>query len=185
MLALVSGVVFLHLSVHGRYFFALGSNERAARFSGIATDGYKILAYVLCSTLTALYSFLAVMNMPSVAPSSTGQNDELMAIAGAVLGGCTLRGGEGTIYGMVVGTLIIQILRMMNTFWGIPSAVEGMMIGVILLLGTILDELLRTRQMRQLLQKTRMVLSDFWMNACPREAAGRSGTVNKGRAEIT
>jgi ribose transport system permease protein len=142
----VWAVIFLHFSVVGRYFVALGSNEQAARFSGIATDFYKILAYVLCSLLTALYSFLAVMNSPSVAPSSAGQGDELIAIAGAVLGGCSLRGGEGTIYGMIVGTLIIRLLSMMNTFWNIPSAVEGLMIGMILLVGITLDELLRRRE---------------------------------------
>jgi ribose transport system permease protein len=141
----VVGVVFLHFSVFGRYFVAIGSNERAALFSGIPTALYKVLAYVLCSVLTSVYAFLALMKAPSVAPSTIGQNDELMAIAGAVLGGCTLRGGEGTIYGMVAGTMIIQILRMMNTFWGIPSAVEGTMIGVILLCGIILDEVLRRR----------------------------------------
>jgi ribose transport system permease protein len=140
------GSVFLHLSVIGRYFVAIGSNEKAARYSGINVTVYKILAYVICSTLTALYSFVALMKSPSVAPSTTGQNDELIAIAGAVLGGCTLRGGEGTIYGMIVGTIIIQILKMMNTFWSISSAVEGIMIGGILLLGIILDELLRRRE---------------------------------------
>lgn len=146
LLVLVAiAAVFLHASVFGRYFVAIGSNERAARYSGVAVNFYKVLAYVLCSGLTALYSFLALMNAPSVAPSATGQNDELIAIAAAVLGGCSLRGGEGTVAGMVVGTMIIQILRMMNTFWGIPSAAEGMMIGVILLLGIILDELLRRR----------------------------------------
>ena len=143
---IVVGTVVLHLSVLGRYFVAIGSNERAAQYSGIRIDAYKILAYVLCSSLTALYSFLALMKAPSVAPSDTGMGDELVAIAGAVLGGCTLRGGEGTIYGMVVGTMIIQILRMMNTFWQISSAVEGIMIGGILLLGVILDELLRRRE---------------------------------------
>jgi ribose transport system permease protein len=147
LLALVVvGVVFLHFSVVGRYFIALGSNEQAARFSGIATDYYKVLSYVLCSALTALYSFLAVMNSPSVAPSSAGLGDELIAIAGAVLGGCSLRGGEGTIYGMIVGTLIIRLLLMMNTFWDIPSAAEGLMIGAILLAGITLDELLRRRE---------------------------------------
>src|SRR5262249_55446604 len=76
LLALVAiGVVFLHFSVVGRYFVAIGSNEQAARFSGIPTDFYKILSYVLCSSLTALYSFLALMNSPSVAPSSAGQGD--------------------------------------------------------------------------------------------------------------
>jgi ribose transport system permease protein len=146
LVLLAGGAVFLHLSVAGRYFIAVGSNERAARFSGIPTDAYKIAAYVLCSTLTALYAFLAIMYSPSVAPSTTGQNDELIAIAGAVLGGCTLRGGEGTVYGMAAGTIIIQLLRMMNTFWRISSAVEGIMIGGILLLGIILDETLRRRE---------------------------------------
>jgi ribose transport system permease protein len=147
LLALVAiAVIILHFSVIGRYFVALGSNEQAARFSGIAVDFYKILAYVFCSLLIAVYSFLAVMNSPSVAPSSAGQGDELIAIAGAVLGGCSLRGGEGTVYGMIVGTLIIRILSMMNTFWNIPSAVEGIMIGMILLIGITLDELLRRRE---------------------------------------
>ena len=59
LLALVA-TVFLHLSVAGRYFYALGSNETAARFSGISVDLYKIFAYVLCSTLVGLYSFLAI-----------------------------------------------------------------------------------------------------------------------------
>jgi ribose transport system permease protein len=147
LLALVLlAIVFLHFSVAGRYFYALGSNEQAARFSGIPTDFYKIMSYVLCSLLTAVYSFLAVMNSPSVAPSSAGQGDELIAIAGAVLGGCSLRGGEGTVYGMIVGTLIIRLLSMMNTFWNISSAVEGIMIGFILLMGITLDELLRRRE---------------------------------------
>jgi ribose transport system permease protein len=147
LLGLSAGaVVFLHFSVVGRYFVALGSNEQAARYSGIPTDFYKVLSYVLCSLLTAVYSFLAVMNSPSVAPSTAGQGDELIAIAGAVLGGCSLRGGEGTVYGMIVGTLIIRILSMMNTFWNIPSAVEGLMIGLILLVGITLDELLRRRE---------------------------------------
>jgi ribose transport system permease protein len=137
--------IFLHFSVYGRYYFALGSNERAARFAGIAVDSYKVSAYVACSLLTGVYSYLNLMKMPSVEPAQIGQNDELMAIAAAVLGGCTLRGGEGTVCGMVVGTMIILILLMMNTFWRIPNSVEGMLIGFILLLGIILDEVLRWR----------------------------------------
>lgn len=143
-LAAVSGV-FLHATVHGRYFFSLGSNEKAARFSGINVDGYKILAYVLCSTLTALFSFLSLMKTPSVAPSNTGSFDELYAIAGAVLGGCSLRGGEGTIIGFVIGTAIIIILKSMGIFWGISDYWDGMLIGGILLAGTSLDEFLRRR----------------------------------------
>ena len=57
---LAVATVFMHLSVFGRYFFAIGSNERAARYSGIATDFYKIAAYVMCSTLVAFFAFLYV-----------------------------------------------------------------------------------------------------------------------------
>jgi ribose transport system permease protein len=140
--------VFLHFSVYGRYFIALGSNEQAARYAGINTDLYRILAYVITSVLTVIYAFLALIKFPSVEPSTTGLNDELVAIGSAVLGGCSLRGGEGTVYGMIVGALIIVILRMMTTFWRVSSSLEGIMIGCILLLGIIVDEVLRRRQRR-------------------------------------
>jgi ribose transport system permease protein len=144
--------VFLHLSTYGRYFFALGSNERAAEYSGIAVQRYRILAYVLCSLLTVIYSFLAFMKTPSVAPSQAGMNDELMAIAAAVLGGCTLRGGEGTIYGMLAGTAILQCLQRTINLAVNDNTLEGLIIGGILLLGTIFDEVLRTGQLRRAMQ---------------------------------
>jgi ribose transport system permease protein len=141
----LAAVVFLHLSVYGRYLYALGSNERAARYSGIATDRYKVLAYVLCSLLTAFFSVLYLMKLNSAQPSSTGNFFELYAIAGAVLGGCSLRGGEGTVLGIVIGTAILWLLPNLANMWGIPSALEYTVIGGALLLGAILDELLRRR----------------------------------------
>jgi len=135
--------VFLHRSVYGRYFFAIGSNERAARYSGIATDRYKILAYVLCSTLAALFGILFLMEQNSVQPSESGSFFELYAIAGAVLGGCSLRGGEGSVLGIFLGTIILWILPNFSKMWGIPSALEFTVIGGALLLGALLDELLR------------------------------------------
>ena len=120
----VIAVIFLVVQCHRPLLRRPGQQtNKAARFSGIATDRYKILSYVICSFLTAIYSFLAIMNSPSVAPSSAGEGYELIAIAGrAVLGGCSLRGGEGKPFGgIIVGTLIIRILlSMMNTFWDIP-----------------------------------------------------------------
>jgi ribose transport system permease protein len=78
-------------------------------------------------------------------PSSTGNFFELYAIAGAVLGGCSLRGGEGTVPGIVIGTSILWILPNLTNMLGIPSASEYTVIGFALLLGAILDELLRPR----------------------------------------
>jgi ribose transport system permease protein len=142
---LAAATVFMHLSVYGRYYFAIGSNERAARYSGIATDFYKITAYVMCSTLVAFFAFLYVMKSNSVQPSSTGSFMELYAIAGAVLGGCSLRGGEGTVLGILLGSGIIWILPNLTNMWGIPSALEDAVIGGALLFGAIMDELLRRR----------------------------------------
>jgi len=141
----VAAVVFLHLSIFGRYLYAIGSNERAARYSGIATGRYKLLAYVLCSGLTAFFGVLYLMKYNTAQPSSTGNFFELYAIAGAVLGGCSLRGGEGTVPGIVIGTSILWILPNLTNMLGVPSALEYTVIGFALLLGAILDELLRPR----------------------------------------
>jgi ribose transport system permease protein len=140
-----AATVFLHFSVYGRYLYAIGSNERAARYSGIATDRYKVLAYVLCSSLTAFFGILYLMESNSVQPSGTGNFFELYAIAGAVLGGCSLRGGEGTVLGILIGTSILWILPNLTNMWGVPSALEYTVIGGALLVGAILDELLRRR----------------------------------------
>lgn len=135
--------VFLHLTVYGRYFYAIGSNERAARYSGIGTDFYKILAYVLCSTFAAIYALIHVVHFNSVVPSETGSFLELYAIAGAVVGGCSLRGGEGTTIGMVIGAAILVLLPNLANMWGIRSELEPTVIGGALLVCAIMDELLR------------------------------------------
>ncbi|HEV3143497.1 MAG TPA: ABC transporter permease, partial [Gemmataceae bacterium] len=136
-------IVFLHFSVFGRYLYAIGSNERAARYSGIATDRYKILAYVLCSTLAACFGALLLMQENSAQPSGTGNFLELYAIAGAVLGGCSLRGGEGNVFGIGFGASILVLLADLTNMWEIPSSLEFIVIGGALLLGATLDEVLR------------------------------------------
>ncbi|MCX7700525.1 MAG: ABC transporter permease [Gemmataceae bacterium] len=143
LVLLALATVFMHLSIHGRYFFAIGANEKAARYSGVPTDRYKILAYVICSTLAAFYGVLYLMQENSAQPSSTGNFLELYAIAGAVLGGCSLRGGEGSVGGLVIGTSILVLLPNLSLMLGIPSALEYTVIGGALLLGATLDEVLR------------------------------------------
>lgn len=138
--------VLLHCTTYGRYLFAIGSNEKAARYSGISTVTYRVLAYVICSALTALYSLFYLMKTNSATPTSSGVSAELYAIAGAVLGGCSLRGGEGNILGVIIGTAIIVILPNMVNMWGVTSQLEDSVIGAALLIGAILDELLRPKQ---------------------------------------
>jgi ribose transport system permease protein len=137
--------LFLHGTRYGRYLYAIGSNEDAARYAGIPTDRYKILAYVICSDLAGLGSVLYLLDNRTANATSAGSWLELYAITGAVLGGCSLRGGEGTIPGMFLGAAVLPLLRQLCTFIKIPNEVEFAVIGAALLLGTIADELLKRR----------------------------------------
>lgn len=148
-LALVLAVL-LHWSVYGRYLFAIGNNEPAARFSGIASDRYKIFCFILCSMLAALCSVMFVLENKSVQPSGVGSFFELYAIAAAVLGGCSLRGGEGTVVGVLIGTTIIVLLSNFAILAGVGDNYIPIMMGMSLLLGAVLDEAVRQGKFGQL-----------------------------------
>ena len=142
VLALVAGT-FLNHTIWGRYLLALGRNEEAARYSGINTDRMVILAYVICSSLAGLGGILFALDLNSIQPSGHGAFYELFAIAAAVLGGCSLRGGEGTILGVVIGSAVIRLIRNSIGMVGITTKVEFAVIGVVLLIGVIVDELVK------------------------------------------
>jgi ribose transport system permease protein len=140
--AVVVGL-FLHGTRYGRYLFAIGANEEAARYAGIPTARYKVLAYVICSTLAGLGSLLYLFDNRTANPTSAGSWLELYAITGAVLGGCSLSGGEGTVPGMFLGAAVLPLLRQICTFQNIPSEVEYAVIGAALLVGTVIDEAIK------------------------------------------
>ena len=137
----VMAAVFLNFTVYGRYMLAIGRNETAARYSGIATDRVKIMAYVITALLSGLGGLLFVLDVGSAQPADFGNFFELYAIAGAVLGGCSLRGGEGTIVGVVIGATVMQVLKNTITLvdW-LPTTIEYAVIGLVILGGVIADE---------------------------------------------
>jgi ribose transport system permease protein len=140
----IAAMVFLNLTVYGRYMLALGRNESATRFSGINTDRMIILAYVICGMLSGLGGLLFVLDVGSAQPVDFGNFYELYAIAGAVLGGCSLRGGEGTILGVVIGAAVMQVLKNTITLVDeIPTNIEFAVIGVVILGGVVVDELVK------------------------------------------
>ncbi len=143
-LALVVGM-YMHLTAGGRHLFAVGANEETARFSGLQTHRLKIQAYVMCSFLTGLGGLLIAFKVKSIGPSDFGNSYELYAIAGAVLGGCSLRGGSGNIPSVLIGATLIVLLRNLVNILGIPSQVEYMVIGCAILVGVFLDEMLGRR----------------------------------------
>jgi ribose transport system permease protein len=145
LVAIVVGVV-LHRSVFGRYLFAVGRNEEAARYSGIRTGAVVTGAYVLGGLLAGISALLLVFYTSSVSPSSFGNFYELYAIAAAVLGGCSLRGGEGSVLGIVLGTVLLQILQNLVNILGIPSSLNFAVMGGVILIGALADRQLARRK---------------------------------------
>jgi len=135
--------VLLHRSVYGRYLFAVGRNEEAARYSGINSRNVIASAYVISGSLAAVAAILLAFYTNSVSPSSHGNFYELYAIAAAVLGGCSLRGGEGSIVGIVAGTALLQVLRNLVNLLDIPSSLDFAVMGAVILIGVIVDQVLR------------------------------------------
>jgi ribose transport system permease protein len=150
LLILISIVMWivLHRSIYGRYLYAVGRNEEAARYSGIATNKIVASAYVLCGLLTGIAGILIAFYTNSVSPSSHGQSYELYGIAAAVLGGCSLRGGEGSIIGILIGTALLQVLQNLVNLLGIPSSLNFAVMGAVILLGVIADQVLKQRAAR-------------------------------------
>lgn len=150
----IIAMVFLNRSVFGRQLLALGRNVQAANYSGIRTDRLIISSYVICSLLAGIGGCLFALQLNSVQPGSMGNFYELYAIAAAVLGGCSLRGGEGSILGVVIGAAVIRVLYNSINLLGIPTQLEYVIIGFVLLIGALADELYhrvaerRTRQQR-------------------------------------
>jgi len=141
-LAVIAGV-FLNFTIYGRYLLALGRNEEAARYSGINTDAMIVLAYVICSGLAAVAGILFALDINSIQPSGHGNFYELYAIAAAVLGGCSLRGGEGSILGVVIGAAVMRVLYNAINILGIPTQLEFAIIGAVILAGVIVDEMFK------------------------------------------
>ncbi|BDA85196.1 sugar ABC transporter permease [Aureimonas sp. SA4125] len=151
--------VLIHKSVFGRYLFAIGKNEEAARYSGLPTNLVITLAYTISGILTGISAMAFVFYTQSVSPSAHGNFYELYAIAAAVLGGCSLRGGEGSVLGIVLGTVLLQVLQNLVNMLGIPSSLNFAVMGAVILLGVIADREIQKRRQasigrKQLEQRT-------------------------------
>lgn len=144
--------VVLHRSVYGRYLFAVGRNETAARYSGINSKLVIASAYVLAGLLAGIAGIVFAFYTNSISPSSHGNFFELYGIAAAVLGGCSLRGGEGSIIGIVIGTALLQVLQNLVNLLGIPSSLNFAVMGAVILVGVIADQVLQRRSGRTRVQ---------------------------------
>jgi ribose transport system permease protein len=139
----------LHRSIYGRYLLAVGRNEDATRFSGINTRRLIASTYVVGGLLTGISSVLFAFYTNSISPSTHGNFYELYGIAAAVLGGCSLRGGEGSIIGIVIGTALLQVLQNLVNLLGIDSSLNFAVIGAVVLVGVLADQLFQGRNQKK------------------------------------
>lgn len=145
IIAVVMWIV-IHKSVYGRYLFAVGRNEEAARYSGINSKLIIGSSYVLCMVLTGISGIIFALDTNSISASDFGLSYELYGIAAAVLGGCSLRGGEGSIVGIVIGTALLQVLQNIVNLLGIPSSLNFAVMGAVILAGVMVDQVLSQRR---------------------------------------
>lgn len=108
VVALIAHVA-LTRTTFGRHVYFIGSNEQAARLSGIRVDRVKIAIFVICSTLAALAAVIETARL-SVGQPAAGSGYELAAIGGVIIGGASLFGGEGSILGTILGTALLGII---------------------------------------------------------------------------
>jgi ribose transport system permease protein len=135
--------VVLHRSVYGRYLYAVGRNETAARYSGINSQKMVASAYIILGALVGIAGIVFAFYTNSISPSSHGNSFELYGIAAAVLGGCSLRGGEGSVIGILIGTALLQVLQNLVNLLGIPSSLNFAVLGAVILIGVIADQILQ------------------------------------------
>ena len=128
----------------GRYVFAIGGNPEAAELAGINTRRMTVLIFGLMGTLVGISSVIASARLNS-ATADLGKLDELYVIAAAVIGGTSLAGGSGTIWGAVLGALVMQSLQSGMVLIGFDSAMQQMVVGGVLVIAVWLDTVYRRR----------------------------------------
>ena len=141
----VIGSLFLRFTVFGRYIYAVGGNERAARLAGIQVNKIRLIVFMICSSLAA-FSGIVVAGMLGSAEMTAGTGLELDVIAAVIIGGTSLSGGKGTVVGSLIGAAIMGVLRNGFVLLGIPYEVQVISIGVVIILAVVFDSLKSKRR---------------------------------------
>jgi ribose transport system permease protein len=138
-LTLVFGFVF-NFTAWGRYLYAIGGNENAARLTGVPVDRIKLQAYVV-SGLTAAIASVMIVGWQGSAINALGQGYELRVIASTVIGGANLMGGEGGAFGAFVGAALIEVIRNSLLMAGVDANWQGTFVGVFIVLAVLLERI--------------------------------------------
>ncbi len=144
-LAIVIFGVALDRTSFGRTLYAIGANETAARFSALAVDRTKLIVYTLSGLMSGLSGFVLVSRVTTTR-SDMGIGYELDVVAAVVLGGASIFGGSGTIWGTVIGLVMIQLLKNGLALTGVKGDATIMVIGVVLIASVLIASSLERRR---------------------------------------
>ena len=136
----IIGHIFLKYTTYGRNFFAVGNSEIAARYSGIRTKNVVLMAYVTMGLLVAVSGMVSTATLSAAEPLA-GQGRELDVIAAAVIGGVSLKGGEGSILGAILGAALMGVLRNGFILLSVPGYWQIVSVGVVIIFAVALDSL--------------------------------------------
>ena len=139
VLALIFGFIF-NFTAWGNYLYAIGSNENAARVTGVPVRRVKLQAYVV-SGLTAALASVLIVGWQGSAINALGQGYELRVIASTVIGGADLMGGQGSAYGAVVGAALIEVIRNSLLMAGVDANWQGAFVGLFIVLAVLLQRI--------------------------------------------
>jgi ribose transport system permease protein len=128
----------------GRYSYAMGSNEEAARCSGIQLAKYTVMIYALNGALTGMAGMIEAARLVTGQPTA-GDGYELRVIAAVVIGGGSLNGGRGTVLGTIIGSLIMALLSNGCNLLGISPFLQQVIIGCVIVAAVTFDEFQRRR----------------------------------------
>lgn len=137
-LAIVTHVLLFH-TPYGRHVCAVGANPQVARYSGIRVERIVLSTFVIAGVCVGLSAIMLTSRLNSVSPSDAGYFYELDAIAAVVIGGTALSGGRGTVWGTVIGALILGIINNMLNLTGVSPYLQGLVKGSVILLAVLLQ----------------------------------------------
>ncbi len=136
--------IFMARTVLGRQIYASGTNEQAARLSGVNVERVRLFTYMVTGALAALAGIMTA-GLLSTAATNLGQGMELDVIAATIIGGTSMSGGEGTVYGALIGAAIMAVVRNAFVLLGLPLHLQTVTIGAVIILAVGLDRLRRAQ----------------------------------------
>lgn len=145
IILVIIGYIIAEHTVFGRNIYALGNSEKAAKLSGIKTDRIKIMTYAITGLLAGVCAVIQVGLLGS-ADASLGKGAELDVIAAVVIGGISMSGGEGNIFGVLVGAMIMGVLRNAFVLLAVSGYAQIVALGVVVIVAVAVDSLRRKRE---------------------------------------